>query len=146
MGDIIFRVYGDGELLYESNPSGTGANNAQFFSIPIAHVKELRLEADMNGSDLPDDLSVKNTFHYNKVFKDVSDKKSAFIDQSENLCGCKRGRKTPDRGRCLRQPVRRSHKSLRSQIPEIYRNPKYFRCCENRCDKHEKKWNCSGIV
>ena len=40
-GDIIFRVYGDGELLYESKPSGTGSQNAQFFSIPIAGVKEL---------------------------------------------------------------------------------------------------------
>ncbi len=54
MGDIVFRVYGDGALLYESTPSGSGANNAQFFSIPVSNVKELRLEADMHGSDQGD--------------------------------------------------------------------------------------------
>lgn len=54
MGDIVFRVYGDGVLLYESAPSGTGANNAQFFSVPVSNVKELRLEADMHGSDQGD--------------------------------------------------------------------------------------------
>ena len=54
MGDIVFRVYGDGELLYESAPSGTGANNAQFFSIPVSNVRELRLEGDMHGSDQGD--------------------------------------------------------------------------------------------
>lgn len=50
-GDIIFRVYGDGELLYESKPSGTGSQNAQFFSIPIAGVKELYLESNINGTN-----------------------------------------------------------------------------------------------
>ncbi len=54
MGSIIFRVYGDGDLLYESKASGTGANDAQFFSIPVGGVSELRLEADMNGSDQGD--------------------------------------------------------------------------------------------
>ena len=49
-GDIIFRVYGDGVLLYESNASGNGSKNAQHFSIPVAGVKELYLQADMNGS------------------------------------------------------------------------------------------------
>ena len=49
MGSIIFRVYGDGILLYESSPSGTGAQPAQHFSIPIKGVKELTLQADMNG-------------------------------------------------------------------------------------------------
>ena len=49
-GDIIFRVYGDGVLLYESKPSGHGSENAQHFSIPVAGVKELYLQGDMNGS------------------------------------------------------------------------------------------------
>lgn len=50
-GDIIFRVYGDGALLYESKPSGNGSQNAQFVSVPVAGVKELYLESDMNGTD-----------------------------------------------------------------------------------------------
>ena len=50
-GDIIFRVYGDGVLLYESKASGNGSQNAQFFSVPVSGVKELYLESDMNGSD-----------------------------------------------------------------------------------------------
>ncbi|MGN0275827.1 MAG: NPCBM/NEW2 domain-containing protein [Hominisplanchenecus sp.] len=50
-GNIIFRVYGDGALLYESKASGTGSQNAQFISVPVAGVKELYLESDMNGTD-----------------------------------------------------------------------------------------------
>lgn len=50
-GNIIFRVYGDGAILYESKASGTGSQNAQFISIPVAGVKELYLESDMNGTD-----------------------------------------------------------------------------------------------
>lgn len=47
MGSIIFRVYGDGQLLYESRKANTGKDEAQYFSIPIAGVKQLRLESDM---------------------------------------------------------------------------------------------------
>ena len=50
-GDIIFRIYGDGILLYESEPSGTGFEDAQFFSVPVAGVKELYLESNINGSN-----------------------------------------------------------------------------------------------
>ena len=47
MGSIIFRVYGDGELLYESECAQTGKAEAQHFSIPVAGVEMLRLESDM---------------------------------------------------------------------------------------------------
>ena len=50
-GNIVFRVYGDGELLYESKPSGNGSQESQRFSIPIASVKELLIETDDCGSD-----------------------------------------------------------------------------------------------
>ena len=50
-GDIIFRLYGDDHLLYESEPSGNGSQEAQFLSVPIAGVKVLRLVVDKNVSD-----------------------------------------------------------------------------------------------
>lgn len=50
-GNVIFKIFGDGVLLYESAPSGTGSQNAQHFSIPIAGVKELHIEANMNESN-----------------------------------------------------------------------------------------------
>ena len=54
MGDIIFRVYSDDVLIYESQPSGNGATEAQKISIPVANTKILRLEADTNGPDTGD--------------------------------------------------------------------------------------------
>ncbi|MBS6234527.1 MAG: NPCBM/NEW2 domain-containing protein, partial [Clostridiales bacterium] len=54
MGDVIFRVYSDDVLIYESQPSGTGAREAQKISIPVANTKILRLEADTNGPDTGD--------------------------------------------------------------------------------------------
>src|SRR5699024_352468 len=42
MGDIIFRVYSDDVLIYESQPSGNGATEAQKISIPVANTKILR--------------------------------------------------------------------------------------------------------
>ncbi|MDR2671092.1 MAG: glycoside hydrolase family 97 N-terminal domain-containing protein, partial [Oscillospiraceae bacterium] len=53
-GDVIFRVYSDDVLIYESLPSGRVSNRAQKISVPIAHTKILRLEADTNGSDNSD--------------------------------------------------------------------------------------------
>jgi len=50
-GNIIFRVYSDDVLIYESKPSGTGSSNAQKISVPIANTKILRLQADKYGSD-----------------------------------------------------------------------------------------------
>ena len=47
MGSITFRIFGDGDLLYESEPALTGAAEAQYFSVPVAGVRQLRLEADM---------------------------------------------------------------------------------------------------
>ena len=47
MGTIIFRVYGDGELLYESRMFNTGSDDGEFISVPVAGVSELRLESDM---------------------------------------------------------------------------------------------------
>ncbi|OUO70885.1 hypothetical protein B5F54_16910, partial [Anaeromassilibacillus sp. An250] len=55
MGNVIFRVYGDGVLLYETEPVGYGANvTAQKIQVPIAGVKELLLEADTNGANSGD--------------------------------------------------------------------------------------------
>ena len=51
MGDVIFRVYSDDVLIYESQPSGNGAREAQKISIPIANTKILHLQADTNGPD-----------------------------------------------------------------------------------------------
>lgn len=55
MGSVIFRVYGDGVLLYESEPSGMGTTgNAQSVIVPVAGVDELWLEADPDGSTAGD--------------------------------------------------------------------------------------------
>ncbi|WP_050699188.1 NPCBM/NEW2 domain-containing protein [Anaeromassilibacillus senegalensis] len=51
MGDVIFRVYSDDVLIYESQPSGTGAREAQKISVPVANTKILHLQADTNGPD-----------------------------------------------------------------------------------------------
>jgi 2',3'-cyclic-nucleotide 2'-phosphodiesterase (5'-nucleotidase family) len=53
-GDVIFRVYADDVLIYESRATGPGRNEAQRFSLPIAGVKILHLQADPNGSDNSD--------------------------------------------------------------------------------------------
>ena len=55
MGDVIFKFYGDGELIYETAPSLTGfTDNAAFVKVPISRVKTLRLVADSNGANSGD--------------------------------------------------------------------------------------------
>ncbi|MFD2330834.1 DUF4838 domain-containing protein [Cohnella sp. GCM10020058] len=50
----IFRIYGDGKLLYESGAVGNRNQNAVKISVPINGVNELRLETVANGSLLAD--------------------------------------------------------------------------------------------
>jgi hypothetical protein len=53
-GDVIFRVYSDDVLIYESAASSSIGNNAQHIYVPVANTKVLRLQADPNGSDNSD--------------------------------------------------------------------------------------------
>lgn len=50
----IFRIYGDGNLLYDSGAVGNRDQDAVKISVPINGVNELRLETDANGSLLAD--------------------------------------------------------------------------------------------
>ncbi|WP_082236400.1 NPCBM/NEW2 domain-containing protein [Anaeromassilibacillus senegalensis] len=55
MGNVIFRVYGDGRLLYETPAVGYGAAVTSMpISVPVAGVKELHLQADTNGANSGD--------------------------------------------------------------------------------------------
>lgn len=50
MGDVIFKFYGDGNLIYETQSSlANFTDNAMWVRVPIAGVSELKLVADPNG-------------------------------------------------------------------------------------------------
>lgn len=54
-GDVIFKFYGDGELIYQTLPSlANFKDNAQFVRVPVKGVKELKLVADSNGPNSSD--------------------------------------------------------------------------------------------
>ncbi|MDR2671555.1 MAG: NPCBM/NEW2 domain-containing protein [Oscillospiraceae bacterium] len=50
-GNVKFRIYGDGVLMYESAETGNGSQNAQFVSLPINGVDILTIEIDELGSN-----------------------------------------------------------------------------------------------
>jgi len=54
LGNVIFRVYSDEVLVYESIRTSSYGYEAQRISIPIANTKVLRLEVDPDGADSHD--------------------------------------------------------------------------------------------
>lgn len=50
-GDVMFRIYGDGKILWQSSPVIGRAKDVVWARVSVAGVKQLRLETDPHGPD-----------------------------------------------------------------------------------------------